>query len=317
MAGVTDSGFRKVCRDFGAGLVTTEMLTSQQHLWHTAKSMSRLDFSKDVEPRCVQIAGSEPEMMAAAAREAVRRGAQIIDINMGCPAKKVCKKAAGSALLRDEKLVDNILHKVVSSVDVPVTLKTRTGWSTENRNAASIARIAEDRGIKAMALHGRTRACGYHSEVEYDTIAAVVRSVDIPVIANGDIDSPFKARDVLKYTGASAVMLGRPVLGRPWLFRSVDTFLKTGSLPPGPPLQIRLSTMEKHLREIHLLYGEISGVKIARKHMGWYFDGLESDHFLSTAFARTVKQKFYRLQTANEQYETIAAFSGELLVKVA
>lgn len=304
MAGVTDSCFRKLCRHFGAGLATTEMITSQQHLWHTRKSATRLDFSSDDEPRCVQIAGAEPALMAAAARQAEAMGAQIIDINMGCPAKKVCRKAAGSALLRDEATVAAILEAVVAAVQIPVSLKIRTGWDLHHRNAVTIARLAEKTGIQSLAVHGRTRACRYDSPVEYATIADVVKAVSIPVIANGDIETPEKAREVLDMTGADAVMLGRAALGRPWFFAEVDHFLRTGEHLPPPDEHTVLETLQAHLDAIYALYGEKAGSKIARKHFGWYIDKLPLSGF-SDRYGRAdldrIKQAFYGLESARSQ----------------
>ena len=236
MAGVTDQPFRQLCRRLGAGLVVSEMVTSDTRLWNSRKSRLRLQHDGEPEPRSVQIAGGDPEMMAEAARMNAQLGAQIIDINMGCPAKKVCNKAAGSALLRDEPLVAAICAAVVQAVDIPVTLKIRTGWDPENRNALRIARIAEDSGIQALAVHGRTRSELYTGHAEYDTIAAVKQSISIPVFANGDIDSPQKAAEVLQHTGADAVMIGRAAQGRPWIFREIDHYLRSGELLAEPPL---------------------------------------------------------------------------------
>jgi len=270
MAGVTDLPFRKLCRQHGAALVASEMLTSDSKLWHTRKSQYRLDHTGEPEPICVQIAGGDAEMMANAARLNESHGAQIIDINMGCPAKKVCKKAAGSALLKDEKLVEKILTAVVNSVTVPVTLKFRTGWDQNNKNAVSIARMAENIGIKALAVHGRTRACAYKGDVEYDTIRDVVAAVDIPVFANGDITSPQRAQAVLDYTGAAGVMVGRAAQGRPWIFREINHFLATKELLDKPCITEICAVMLQHLADLHQFYGEYLGVRIARKHFGWY-----------------------------------------------
>ena len=275
MAGVTDRPFRKLCRELGAGYAVSEMVASKPDLWQTPKSMRRMNHDGEHAPIAVQIAGNDPAMMAEAAQFNVSRGAQIIDINMGCPKKKVCKADAGSALLRDEALVARILEAVVKAVEVPVTLKTRTGWSPENRNAIRIAQIAEDAGIQALTLHGRTRACDFDDgTVEYDSIRAVKQSVAIPVIANGDIDSPLKARAVLAYTGADAVMIGRAAQGRPWIFRDTGYFLEHGSLPAAPTPQEVAALMDAHLQDHYALYGNDTGVRSARKHIGWYTEGL-------------------------------------------
>ncbi len=275
MAGVTDRPFRKLCREFGAGHAVSEMLASRPELWQTPKSMWRMDFSHEAAPIAAQIAGSDPMMMAEAARFNVSRGAQIIDINMGCPKKKVCKVDAGSALLRNEALVQSILEAVVNAVDVPVTLKTRTGWSPEHNNAVRIAQIAENAGIGALTLHGRTRACGFEDgTVEYESIKAVKASVSIPVIANGDIDSPQKAKAVLEYTKADAVMIGRAAQGRPWIFRDTQHYFDHGELPPAPETREVMSALLSHLHDHYALYGEYTGVRSARKHIGWYTETL-------------------------------------------
>ena len=270
MAGVTDKPFRVLCKRLGAGLCVSEMTSSDPRFWSTRKSLHRIDHAGEPAPVSVQIAGTIPEVLAEAARHNVEHGAQIIDINMGCPAKKVCNAWAGSALLRDEALVARILAAVVAAVDVPVTLKIRTGWDREHRNALAIARIAEDCGIAALAVHGRTRDQQYTGMAEYDTIAAVKASVRIPVLANGDIDSPQRARFVLDHTGADAVMIGRAAQGRPWIFREIAHYLATGELLPEPSLfQVR-EILLGHLHELHDFYGEVAGVRIARKHLGWY-----------------------------------------------
>ena len=274
MAGVSDQPFRRLCSELGAGLVVSEMLTSDSRLWNSSKSQFRLQIADETEPRSVQIAGSEPAMMADAARKAVQHGAQIIDINMGCPAKKVCKKAAGSALLKDEGLVRDILSAVVAAVEVPVTLKIRTGWDQHNKNAVSIATMAEDLGIQALAVHGRTRACAYKGAVEYDTIAKVVAATDFPVFANGDIEDPQKALQVLNYTNAAGVMIGRAAQGNPWIFREINHFLAKKEFADKPTYaEIRDITL-KHLSDLHEFYGEYLGVRIARKHFGWYINHL-------------------------------------------
>jgi tRNA-dihydrouridine synthase B len=275
MAGVTDRPFRKLCREFGAGYAVSEMLASRPELWQTPKSMWRMDFSHEAAPIAAQIAGNDPAMMAEAARFNVSRGAQIIDINMGCPKKKVCKADAGSALLRDEDLVQRILEAVVNAVDVPVTLKTRTGWSPENKNAIRIAQVAQAAGIQALTLHGRTRACGFDDgTVEYDSIKAVKAAVTIPVIANGDIDSPQKAKAVLEYTKADAVMIGRAAQGRPWIFRDTQHYFDCGELPPAPETIEVMAALLSHLHDHYALYGEYTGVRSARKHIGWYSETL-------------------------------------------
>ncbi len=270
MAGVTDRPFRRLCRQLGAGYAVAEMAASNPRLWASEKTMRRLNHDGERAPVAVQLAGADPQMLAEAARYNVDRGAQIIDINMGCPARKVCSVAAGSALLKDESLVARILAAVVSAVDVPVTLKFRTGWSPENRNAIAVARLAQDVGIRMLTLHGRTRACGFGGTAEYETIAAVKRAVSIPVVANGDIDTPQKARDVLAATGADAVMIGRAAQGRPWIFREIEHFLRTGEeLPPPTVAEVR-PQLREHLDEHYRFYGEALGVRTARKHIIWY-----------------------------------------------
>jgi len=270
MAGVTDKPFRLLCKRLGAGLAVSEMTTSDPRFWTTRKSITRMDHVGEPAPVSVQIAGTIPETLAEAARHNVEQGAQIIDINMGCPAKKVCNAWAGSALMQDEALVARILAAVVQAVDVPVTLKIRTGWDREHRNALAIARIAEDCGIKALAVHGRTRDQQYTGCAEYDTIAAVKASVRIPVLANGDIDTPQRAKFVLDYTGADAVMVGRAAQGRPWIFGEIAHYLATGELLPEPSLVEVREILLGHLHALHAFYGEEAGVRIARKHLGWY-----------------------------------------------
>ncbi|GAB3728969.1 tRNA dihydrouridine synthase DusB [Silanimonas algicola] len=270
MAGVTDKPFRMLCKRLGAGLCVSEMTTSDPRFWNTPKSLRRMDHVGEPEPVSVQIAGTEPAQLAEAARYNAAHGAELIDINMGCPAKKVCNVAAGSALLRDEALVARILEAVVGAVDVPVTLKIRTGWCRETRNALTIARIAEASGIAALTIHGRTRNDFYEGEAEYATIAAVKATVRIPVIANGDVTSPHKAKAVLEATGADAVMVGRAAQGRPWIFREIAHFLATGTeLPPVTLAEVR-DVLIGHLEHLHAFYGEPQGVRIARKHLGWY-----------------------------------------------
>jgi len=270
MAGVTDKPFRLLCKRLGAGLAVSEMTSANPRLWHTRKSRSRMDHEGEPDPISVQIAGTDPVAMAEAARFNVDHGAQIIDINMGCPAKKVCNAWAGSALMRDEALVGRIVSAVVAAVDVPVTLKIRTGWDSAHRNAPTIARIAQDSGIVALAVHGRTRDQLYKGEAEYDTIAVIKAALDIPVIANGDIDSPDKARAVLEHTGADAVMVGRAAQGRPWILGEIAHHLATGEYLAPPSLEDIGRILLEHLQALHDFYGEQAGVRIARKHLGWY-----------------------------------------------
>jgi tRNA-dihydrouridine synthase B len=278
MAGVTDRPFRILCRRFGAGLAASEMLTSDTRLWTTSKSRRRMDHEGEPEPRVVQLAGSEPAALAEAARQNVALGAQIIDINMGCPAKKVCGKACGSALLKDESLVARLLEAVVNAVSVPVTLKIRTGWDAASRNGVRVARIAEASGIQALAVHGRTREDFYTGAAEYETIREIKASLKIPVIANGDIDEPQKARDVLDFTRADGVMIGRASHGAPWIFRSVNSYLSAAmtaekSTPALSRAELRAIILS-HLEALYAFYGEDTGVRIARKHLGWYFASL-------------------------------------------
>ena len=293
MAGVTDKPFRMLCKRLGAGLCVSEMTTSDPRLWKTEKSLHRMDHDGEPAPISVQIAGTVPEILAEAAKYNVDHGAQIIDINMGCPAKKVCNAWAGSALMRDEALVARILSAVVKAVDVPVTLKIRTGWDAQNRNALNIARIAEDSGIAALAVHGRTRDQQYTGFAEYDTIAAVKAALRIPVLANGDVDSPEKAAFVLQHTGADAVLVGRAAQGRPWIFREIAHYLATGEKLPEPGLQEVRDLLLGHLEHLHAFYGEVSGVRIARKHLGWY----AKDRPENAAFRAVVN----RAETATEQ----------------
>ncbi|HEU0153541.1 MAG TPA: tRNA dihydrouridine synthase DusB [Arenimonas sp.] len=270
MAGVTDKPFRMLCKRLGAGLCVSEMTISNPKFWHTNKSLHRMDHAGEPDPISVQIAGTDPAMLAEAARYNVDHGAQLIDINMGCPAKKVCNTWAGSALMRDEALVARILSAVVAAVDVPVTLKIRTGWAADQKNALRIARIAEDSGIASLAVHGRTRDQHYTGHAEYDTIAEVKAALRIPVLANGDIDSPEKAAIVLRHTGADAVMVGRAAQGRPWIFREIAHYLATGEKLPEPSLAEVRDVLLGHLAHLHDFYGEVAGVRIARKHLGWY-----------------------------------------------
>ncbi|MGV8923546.1 MAG: tRNA dihydrouridine synthase DusB [Thermomonas sp.] len=286
MAGVTDKPFRLLCKQLGAGLAVSEMTTSDPRFWNTAKSVHRMDHIGEPDPISVQIAGTVPAIMADAARHNVEHGAQIIDINLGCPAKKVCNAWAGSALMQQPALVARILEAVVAAVDVPVTLKIRTGWDASNRNAPEIARIAEDAGIKALAVHGRTRDQQYTGNAEYDTIAAIKARARIPVIANGDIDSPDKAAWVLRHTGADAVMVGRAAQGRPWLLGAIAHFLATGEYVPEPSLEQIRAILLGHLQALHAFYGEQMGVRIARKHLGWYAKDRPENH----AFRAVVNQ---------------------------
>lgn len=274
MAGVTDRPFRNLCRRYGAGLAVSEMVTSRRELWQSAKTRRRLDHTGEAAPIAVQIAGADPQQMAEAARFNADHGAGIIDINMGCPAKKVCNTAAGSALLRDEGLVGRIIEAVVKAAGVPVTLKYRTGWDPQNRNAVRVARIAESAGAQLLTLHGRTRACGFSGTAEYDTIRAVKRATRLPVIANGDIGTAEEARRVLEYTGADGVMIGRAAQGRPWLFREIAGYLATGEKPPAPPVAEVHEVLVHHLLELYGLHGRDSGVRIARKHIHWTTKGL-------------------------------------------
>ena len=302
MAGVTDLPFRRLCSQFGAGLVVSEMISSNPRLRHSPKTQWRSQHDHEIAPRSVQIAGSEPLQMAAAARYNVERGAQIIDINMGCPAKKVCRKAAGSALLADEARVKSILLAVIDAVDVPVTLKIRTGSAPGARNGVSIAHIAEDAGIAALAVHGRTRACAFTGHAEYDTIAAIVAAINIPVFANGDINSPQMAAKVIAHTGAAGVMIGRAAQGRPWLCGQIATYLDTGVMHPPPSATQQLSTLHRHVTQLHQFYGDFMGVRIARKHVGWY---LNADRDM-----REQHRQFSRLTAPEEQLYYIQQLSG-------
>ena len=303
MAGVTDRPFRLLCRRMGAGLAVSEMVIADSKLWHTRKSQTRLNHEGEPEPRSVQIAGGDPEMLADAARQNAEFGAQIIDINMGCPAKKVCNKAAGSALMKDEALVRDILTAVVKAVDIPVTLKMRTGWDRDNRNAPVIARMAQDAGIQALAVHGRTRADKYNGEAEYDTIAEVKAQVEIPVFANGDINTPEQARHVLQHTGADGLLIGRGAQGRPWIFREMLHYLETGTHLDEPPLTEVEQILTEHLAELHSFYGEHMGVRIARKHVGWYLQSHDPD--------KEFRKRFNAIDDALEQKDSIQQyFSG-------
>ena len=304
MAGVTDRPFRQLCKTMGAGMAVSEMVASNSLLWGSEKTLRRANHDGEVDPISVQIAGADPKMLAEAARYNVDRGAQLIDINMGCPAKKVCNVMAGSALLKDEPLVKTILESVVGAVDVPVTLKIRTGWDKNNRNALAIARIAEATGVQALAIHGRTRACAFTGTAEYETIAAVKDAVRIPVIANGDIDTPERARDVLEQTGADAIMIGRAAQGRPWMFREIEHFLKTGERLPPPEVDEIHRVLVEHLEDLYAFYGEHTGVRVARKHISWYTKGLAG----SASFRHAMNQ----LQTCAEQRAAVNEFFSEL-----
>jgi tRNA-dihydrouridine synthase B len=303
MAGVTDLPFRLLCRRMGAGIAAGEMLTCDVRLWHTEKSRRRMDHSGEPEPRVVQIAGGDPEMMAEAAQRNVDAGAQIIDINMGCPAKKVCNKAAGSALMRDEPLVRAILEAVVKAVTVPVTLKMRTGWDPEHRNGLNIARMAEAIGVQALAVHGRTRACMYQGNAEYETIRAIKQSVSIPIFANGDIDSAAKAKHVLEQTGVDGLMIGRSAQGRPWIFREILAALN-GEFFATPSIATVRDIMLAHLRDLHAFYGEEAGVRVARKHIDWYAK--------SRASAPALRQAVMQATDATTQLDRVQAYFNAL-----
>ncbi|HUP93563.1 MAG TPA: tRNA dihydrouridine synthase DusB [Burkholderiales bacterium] len=304
MAGVTDRPFRQLCKRMGAGMAVSEMVASNSLLWGSEKTRRRANHEGEVDPISVQIAGADPRMLAEAAKYNVDEGAQIIDINMGCPAKKVCNVMAGSALLKDEPLVVRILEAVVSAVRVPVTLKIRTGWDRNNRNALAVARIAEASGVQALAIHGRTRACGFSGDAEFDTIAEVKSQVGIPVIANGDIGTPERVKEVLERTGADAVMIGRAAQGRPWMFREISHFLETGETLAPPEVEEIHRVLVAHLEELYEFYGEHTGVRVARKHISWYTKGLAG----SAAFRHAMNQ----LQTRAEQLAAVHEFFAEL-----
>ncbi len=304
MAGVTDRPFRLLCRRLGAGLAVSEMVIADSKLWHTRKSRLRLDHDGEPEPRSVQIAGGDPDMLANAARLNAEHGAQIIDINMGCPAKKVCNKAAGSALMKDEPLVRDILQAVVAAVDIPVTLKMRTGWDRDHRNAPLIARMAEDAGIQALAIHGRTRADAYKGSAEYDTIAEVKARVGIPVFANGDITSPEEAQRVLQHTGADGLLIGRAAQGRPWIFREILHYLDTGEHLPPPALDEVEQILTDHLAALHDFYGDVMGARIARKHVGWYLQSHDE--------SRTFRKRFNAIDDPLEQKDSIQQYFAGL-----
>jgi len=305
MAGVTDRPFRMLCKRLGAGMAVSEMVASNSLLYGSEKTKRRANHEGEVDPISVQIVGADPKMLAQAARYNVDAGAQIIDINMGCPAKKICNVMAGSALMQNEKLVAEILKAVVSAVDVPVTLKIRTGWDKLNRNAINIAQIAEASGIQALAIHGRTRACAYTGDAEYDTITAVKAKINIPVIANGDITTPEKARYVLQQTGADAVMIGRAAQGRPWLFREIAHFLATAEHLPPPKISEIQQVLNAHVHELYDFYGEHTGLRVARKHISWYTKGLVgSAHF---------RHQMNQLESVEEQLQAVNDFfEGQL-----
>jgi tRNA-dihydrouridine synthase B len=297
MAGVTDRPFRILCRRFGAGLAASEMLSADVRLWDTPKSRRRMDHAGEPSPRVVQIAGFDPTMMAEAARRNVDAGAEIIDINMGCPAKKVCNRSAGSALLRDEELVARILHAVVQAVAAPVTLKIRTGYDTAHKNGVRIARIAEDNGIQALAVHGRTRAELYHGNAEHETVAAIKAAIKIPVFANGDVDSPQRARQILRDTGCDGIMIGRAAQGRPWIFDEVNSFLTKGELRTELALEKVRDIMRAHLEDLYAFYGDETGVRVARKHLSWYFRQHPGQDAL--------RNRLVLIETAREQLSTL------------
>lgn len=305
MAGITDQPFRRLCSQLGAGLTFSEMMSTNPDVWHTEKSKLRLAHHRDIGINAVQIAGADPTEMAEAAKVNVAYGAEIIDINMGCPAKKVNKKMAGSALLREPKLVENILKAVVNAVDVPVTLKIRTGWDLENRNCLEIAHIAEQSGVSALTIHGRTRSCLFEGVAEYESIKAVKQAVSIPIIANGDITSAEKAKEVLDYTGADAVMIGRGAYGRPWLFKEVNDFLEHGAYS-SLSLDKKCHLMLRHVTALHQFYGEEKGYRIARKHVGWYSENL----LPGSNFKRT----FNALDTTKAQIKALEDFVESLLI---
>lgn len=303
MAGVTDNPFRKLCKSFGAGHAVSEMIIADTALYARKKSLYRANFDGEIAPISAQIAGAEPDKLADAARFQVDNGAQIVDINMGCPAKKVCKKLAGSALLQDEDLVKRLLDTAVNAVNVPVTLKTRLGFANGQENILSVAKIAEQAGIAAIAIHGRTREDFYTGQARYELIKEVKQSINIPVIVNGDIDSPAKAVAVQAMTGADAVMIGRAAQGQPWIFRDIAHFVRTGEVPPAPNLAELRQIVLAHLEELYRFYGEYSGCRIARKHIAWYTGGLPN----SNAF----REAMYACQTTDEQFAAVANFLSD------
>ncbi|HED34458.1 MAG TPA: tRNA dihydrouridine synthase DusB [Gammaproteobacteria bacterium] len=305
MAGVTDRPFRQLCSAMGAGLVVSEMISSEPHLRNSRKTRQRMDHSGESAPISVQIAGTDAHKMANAAIYNVEHGAQVIDINMGCPAKKVCNVAAGSALMKDEKRVADILQAVVNAVEVPVTLKIRTGWDHQNKNALQIAHIAEDCGIQMLSMHGRTRADAYRGEAEYRTIAKVKQQINIPLVANGDITSPEKALKVLQDTGADAVMIGRGAHGRPWIFREINHYLTTGQLLPPPKINEIILVLSQHLATLYTFYGEKRGVHIARKHISWYCNALLTEH---KELLLDFRHRINKITDAEQQLEQVLTF---------
>ena len=308
MAGVTDVVYRKLCRQQGAGYSVTEMVSADSKLWHTTKSKLRRVHMHEPSPRVVQIVGSDPQQLAQAAVFNVSHGADIIDINMGCPAKKVCKVLAGSALLADEELVKKILTTVVNAVDVPVTLKIRTGTDVDNRNGVQIAKIAEDCGIQMLTVHGRTRACRFLGQAEYKTICNIKKSINIPVVANGDINSAEKAKKVLAITNADAIMIGRAAQGQPWLFRQIDHYLKFNEKLENPPQAERRTIVLNHLEELYSLYGKQQGVRIARKHIGWYLDKMLG--------SKQFKQKVFSVAEADVQFNMVRSYLQDAELKM-
>ena len=307
MAGIADQPFRRLCAHYGAGLTFSEMMSTNPQVWHTEKSKLRLAHSEELGLNAVQIAGSDPLEMAQAAAINVAYGAEIIDINMGCPAKKVNRKLAGSALLQFPDLVEKILKEVVNAVDVPVTLKIRTGWDKANRNCVQIGKIAEQSGIQALTIHGRTKECLFEGEAEYDNIRAVKQSISIPVIANGDIDSASKAKKVLEYTGADAIMIGRATLGNPWLFQAVEALVEHDSIIQTPSLREKCGHILRHIQELHQFYGEQKGYRIARKHVAWYLQGIQPDSVF--------RQTFNAINEPKEQLIVLEDFLNSILDK--
>ena len=304
MAGITDQPFRRLCCQLGAGLAVSEMISSNPKVWNTEKSLRRMVHGNEVGIRAVQIAGCDPDELAFAAQINVENGAQIIDINMGCPAKKVNKKLAGSALLKEPALVEQIVKAIVAAVDVPVTLKIRTGWCEDTRNGIEIAKIAEGNGIQSLAVHGRTRCDFYKGNAEYDTIKAIKQAVSIPVIANGDITSVEKARDVLEYTGADAIMIGRAAQGKPWIFREINHFLATGTQLAAPSMDEVRSILIEHVMELHKFYGEFMGAQIARKHVSWYLQVHDQE--------KTFRSKFNIIESSFEQLDALNLYFDNL-----
>ncbi len=300
MAGVTDLPYRNLCRELGAGAAVAEMLTSNQTLWNSRKSTFRQIQKNESGIRWIQMLGNDPEQMASAARECELKGAHIVDINMGCPAKKVCKRAAGSALLQDEMLVEKILSAVVKAVNIPVTLKIRTGWSKENKNALTIGRIAEQSGIAALSIHGRTRGCNYDEQAEYETVSLLKQSLCLPIIVNGDISSAQKAKWVLEQTHADGLMIGRAALGNPWLFHQIDQFVNHHKVVENPSLEELYHCISRHVRDLHAFYGEDIGVRVSRKHVGWYEEKFPEQLLLT--------KHFNQLGNCEEQIEWIDTF---------